>query len=287
MYYRVPRIKYLKPRTLEEAIELLTKIRGSRVLAGGTDLLVDLKTGRVSAEALVDIGAIRELRGVEDLGDRIRIGAATRLQEIVESDVVARELPLLRNAVESMGSWQIRNLATVGGNLCNASPAADTAPPLLAYEAELVIVGPRGTRVVPITKFFTGYRRTALEEGEILKEIVIGKRAWSGWSYIKLGRRSSFTLSIGSVAVLTSTRGGVLEDVRIALGSVAPTPIRAYRAEEYLRGREVSLEVLERAAEIAREEASPIDDVRASAWYRREMVYRLTLDALKTSLGWS
>jgi CO/xanthine dehydrogenase FAD-binding subunit len=287
MYYRVPRIKYLKPRTLEEAIELLTKIRGSRVLAGGTDLLVDLKTGRVSAEALVDIGAIRELRGVEDLGDRIRIGAATRLQELVESDVVARELPLLRNAVESMGSWQIRNLATVGGNLCNASPAADTAPPLLAYEAELVIVGPRGTRVVPITKFFTGYRRTALEEGEILKEIVIGKRAWSGWSYIKLGRRSSFTLSIGSVAVLTSTRGGVLEDVRIALGSVAPTPIRAYRAEEYLRGREVSLEVLERAAEIAREEASPIDDVRASAWYRREMVYRLTLDALKTSLGWS
>jgi carbon-monoxide dehydrogenase medium subunit len=287
MYYRVPRIKYLKPRTLEEAIELLTKIRGSRVLAGGTDLLVDLKTGRVSAEALVDIGAIRELRGVEDLGDRIRIGAATRLQEIVESDVVARELPLLRNAVESMGSWQIRNLATVGGNLCNASPAADTAPPLLAYEAELVIVGPRGTRVVPITKFFTGYRRTALGEGEILKEIVIGKRAWSGWSYIKLGRRSSFTLSIVSVAVLTSTRGGVLEDVRIALGSVAPTPIRAYRAEEYLRGREVSLEVLERAAEIAREEVSPIDDVRASAWYRREMVYRLTLDALKTSLGWS
>jgi len=287
MYYRVPRIKYLKPRTLEEVIELLTKIRGSRVLAGGTDLLVDLKTGRVSAEALVDIGAIRELRGVEDLGDRIRIGAATRLQEIVESDVVARELPLLRNAVESVGSWQIRNLATVGGNLCNASPAADTAPPLLAYEAELVIVGPRGTRVVPITKFFTGYRRTALEEGEILKEIVIGKRAWSGWSYIKLGRRSSFTLSIVSVAVLTSTRGGVLEDVRIALGSVAPTPIRAYRAEGYLRGREVSLEVLERAAEIAREEVSPIDDVRASAWYRREMVYRLTLDALKTSLGWS
>ena len=287
MYYRVPRIKYLKPRTLEEVIELLTKIRGSRVLAGGTDLLVDLKTGRVSAEALVDIGAIRELRGVEDLGDRIRIGAATRLQEIVESDVVARELPLLRNAVESVGSWQIRNLATVGGNLCNASPAADTAPPLLAYEAELVIVGPRGTRAVPITKFFTGYRRTALEEGEILKEIVIGKRAWSGWSYIKLGRRSSFTLSIVSVAVLTSTRGGVLEDVRIALGSVAPTPIRAYRAEGYLRGREVSLEVLERAAEIAREEVSPIDDVRASAWYRREMVYRLTLDALKTSLGWS
>jgi carbon-monoxide dehydrogenase medium subunit len=287
MYYRVPRIKYLKPRTLEEAIELLTKIRGSRVLAGGTDLLVDLKTGRVGAEALVDIGAIRELRGVEDLGDRIRIGAATRLQEIVGSDVVARELPLLRNAVESMGSWQIRNLATVGGNLCNASPAADTAPPLLAYEAELVIVGPRGTRVVPITKFFTGYRRTALEEGEILKEIVIGKRTWSGWSYIKLGRRSGFTLSIVSVAVLTSTRGGVLEDVRIALGSVAPTPIRAYRAEGYLRGREVSLEVLERAAEIAREEVSPIDDVRASAWYRREMVYRLTLDALKTSLGWS
>jgi carbon-monoxide dehydrogenase medium subunit len=287
MYYRVLQIKYFKPRTLEEAIELLTKVRNSRVLAGGTDLLVDLKTGRVSAEALVDVGAIRELRGIEDLGDRIRIGAATKLQELVESDVIARELPLLRKAVESMGSWQIRNLATVGGNLCNASPAADTAPPLLAYEAELIIVGPRGTRVVPVTKFFTSYRRVALEEGEILKEIVVRKSTWSGWSYIKLGRRSGFTLSIVSVAVLASTRGEILEDVRIALGSVAPTPIRAYKAEEYLRGREVSLEVLERAAEIAKEEVSPIDDVRASAWYRREIVYRLTLDALKTSLRWS
>jgi carbon-monoxide dehydrogenase medium subunit len=287
MYYRVLQIKYFKPRTLEEAIELLTKVRNSRVLAGGTDLLVDLKTGRVSAEALVDVGAIRELRGIEDLGDRIRIGAATKLQELAESDVIARELPLLRKAVESMGSWQIRNLATVGGNLCNASPAADTAPPLLAYEAELIIVGPRGTRVVPVTKFFTSYRMVALEEGEILKEIVVRKSTWSGWSYIKLGRRSGFTLSIVSVAVLASTRGEILEDVRIALGSVTPTPIRAYKAEEYLRGREVSLEVLKRAAEIAKEEVSPIDDVRASAWYRREMVYRLTLDALKTSLRWS
>jgi carbon-monoxide dehydrogenase medium subunit len=287
MYYRVLQIKYFKPRTLEEAIELLTKVRNSRVLAGGTDLLVDLKTGRVSAEALVDVGAIRELRGIEDLGDRIRIGAATKLQELAESDVIARELPLLRKAVESMGSWQIRNLATVGGNLCNASPAADTAPPLLAYEAELIIVGPRGTRVVPVTKFFTSYRMVALEEGEILKEIVVRKSTWSGWSYIKLGRRSGFTLSIVSVAVLASTRGEILEDVRIALGSVAPTPIRAYKAEEYLRGRKVSLEVLKRAAEIAKEEVSPIDDVRASAWYRREMVYRLTLDALKTSLRWS
>jgi len=287
MYYKALQVKYFKPRSLEEAIDILTKIRGSKVLAGGTDLLVDLKTGRVSAEALVDIGSLKELRGIEDLGDRVRIGATTKLQEIVESDVMAKELPLLRKAVENMGSWQIRNLATIGGNLCNASPAADTAPPLLAYEAELVIVGPKGSRVVPITKFFTGYRRVALEEGEILKEIVVKKSTWSGWSYIKLGRRSSFTLSIVSVATLISIRDGVFEDVRIALNSVAPTPIRAYAAEEYLRGKEVSLSALERAAEIAREEVSPIDDVRASAWYRREMVFRLTLDSLKSSLGWS
>jgi len=287
VYYKALRVKYFKPQTLEEAIGILTKILGSRVLAGGTDLLVDLKTGRASAEALVDIGSLRELRGIEDLGDRIRIGAATKLQEVVESDVVARELPLLRKAVEVMGSWQIRNLATIGGNLCNASPAADTAPPFLAYDAELHIVGPKGSRVVPITKFFTGYRRVALEEGEILKDIVIRKRTWSGWSYIKLGRRSSFTLSVVSVATLTSVRDGTFEDVRIALNSVAPVPIRAYAAEEYLRGREVNHSVLERAAEIVREEVSPIDDVRASAWYRREMVYRLTLDSLKNSLRWS
>ncbi len=285
MYYRLPKIEYFRPKTLEEAVGLLEKVEGSKVIAGGTDILVDAKTSRVRVKALVDIGSIAELRGIEDLGGAIRIGAATKLQELLESSAVSENLPLLRAAVESMASWQIRNMATVGGNLCNASPAADTAPPLLAYDAELVVVGPGGSRTVPITKFFTGYRATALGRAEILKEIIVRKAEWTGWNYIKLGRRDGFTLSIVAVAVLARVRNGTVEDVRIALNSVAPTPVRAYGAEEMLRGREVSRGALERAAREVMDEVSPIDDVRSTAWFRREMSYRLTLDALTKALG--
>ncbi|MEM0284948.1 MAG: xanthine dehydrogenase family protein subunit M, partial [Sulfolobales archaeon] len=230
MYYKLPKIDYYRPKTLDEAIRLLREIDNSRVIAGGTDLLVDMKTSRVRVRALVDISSIPDLRGIEDLGRTIRIGAATRLQELIESNVVSQNLPLLKAAVESMGSWQIRNMATIGGNLCNASPAADTAPPLLAYDAEFVVIGSEGLRVIPSTKFFVGYRKTALNPCEILKEILVKKSEWSGWSYVKLGRRGGFTLSVVAVAVLAKVIDGVVYDVRIALNSVAPVPIRAYKA---------------------------------------------------------
>ncbi len=285
MYYKLPRIEYYRPKTLEEAVRLLEEVEGSKVIAGGTDLLVDMKTSRAKARALVDVNSIAELRGVEDLGEVVRIGAATKLQELLESPIISENLPLLRAAVESMASWQIRNMATIGGNLCNASPAADTAPPLLAYEAELVIAGRGGLRTVPITKFFTGYRRTALSPTEVLKDIIVRKSEWTGWGYIKLGRRGGFTLSVVAVAALARVRDGVIEDVRIALNSVAPTPVRAYRTEEALRGREVSRDLLEKVARTVVDEISPIDDVRSTAWYRREMSYRLALDALTEALG--
>lgn len=285
MYYRIPEVEYYRPRTLDEALRLLREVEGSKVISGGTDLLVDMKTSRVKVRALVDIGSIAELRGVEDLGGVVRIGAATRLQELLESRTVSQSLPLLRAAVESMGSWQIRNMATIGGNLCNASPAADTAPPLLAYEAELVAVSWRGLRVIPATRFFVDYRRTALSNDEILKEILVKRSEWTGWSYVKLGRRSGFTLSIVSVAVLARTSNDIIDDIRIALNSVAPVPVRAYKAEEILRGKRVSRSLLEEAARVVASEVSPIDDVRSTSWYRKEMSYRLTLDALTKALG--
>ncbi|MEM1651294.1 MAG: xanthine dehydrogenase family protein subunit M [Sulfolobales archaeon] len=285
MYYKLPKIDYYRPKTLDEAIRLLREIDYSKVIAGGTDLLVDMKTSRVRVRALVDISSIPDLRGIEDLGRTIRIGAATRLQELIESNVVSQNLPLLKAAVESMGSWQIRNMATIGGNLCNASPAADTAPPLLAYDAEFVVIGSEGLRVVPSTKFFVGYRKTALNPCEILKEILVKKSEWSGWSYVKLGRRGGFTLSVVAVAVLAKVINGVVHDVRIALNSVAPVPIRAYKAEEVIRGKRVSWSLIEEAASTVAGEVTPIDDVRSTSWYRREMSYRLAKDALAKALG--
>ncbi|MEM0066205.1 MAG: xanthine dehydrogenase family protein subunit M [Sulfolobales archaeon] len=285
MYYKLPKIDYYRPKTLDEAIRLLREIDNSRVIAGGTDLLVDMKTSRVRVRALVDISSIPDLRGIEDLGRTIRIGAATRLQELIESNVVSQNLPLLKTAVESMGSWQIRNMATIGGNLCNASPAADTAPPLLAYDAEFVVIGSEGLRVIPSTKFFVGYRKTALNPCEILKEILVKKSEWSGWSYVKLGRRGGFTLSVVAVAVLAKVIDGVVYDVRIALNSVAPVPIRAYKAEEVVRGKRVSWSLIEEAANTVAGEVTPIDDVRSTSWYRREMSYQLAKDALAKALG--
>jgi len=285
LYYKLPKIDYYRPKTLDEAIRLLREIDNSRVIAGGTDLLVDMKTSRVRVRALVDISSIPDLRGIEDLGRTIRIGAATRLQELIESNVVSQNLPLLKAAVESMGSWQIRNMATIGGNLCNASPAADTAPPLLAYDAEFVVIGSEGLRVIPSTKFFVGYRKTALNPCEILKEILVKKSEWSGWSYVKLGRRGGFTLSVVAVAVLAKVIDGVVYDVRIALNSVAPVPIRAYKAEEVVRGKRVSWSLIEEAANTVAGEVTPIDDVRSTSWYRREMSYQLAKDALAKALG--
>ncbi|MEM2413977.1 MAG: xanthine dehydrogenase family protein subunit M [Sulfolobales archaeon] len=285
MYYKLPKIDYYRPKTLDEAIRLLREIDNSRVIAGGTDLLVDMKTSRVRVRALVDISSIPDLRGIEDLGRTIRIGAATRLQELIESNVVSQNLPLLKAAVESMGSWQIRNMATIGGNLCNASPAADTAPPLLAYDAEFVVIGSEGLRVIPSTKFFVGYRKTALNPCEILKEILVKKSEWSGWSYVKLGRRGGFTLSVVAVAVLAKVIDGIVYDVRIALNSVAPVPIRAYKAEEVVRGKRVSWSLIEEAANTVAGEVTPIDDVRSTSWYRREMSYQLAKDALAKALG--
>lgn len=285
MYYKLPTVDYYRPKTLDEAIKLLREVENSKVIAGGTDLLVDMKTSRVRVRALVDISSISELLGVEDLSETIRIGAATKLQELIESRAVSQSLPLLKAAVESMGSLQIRNMATIGGNLCNASPAADTAPPLLAYDAELVIAGSEGLRTIPSTKFFVGYRKTALNSREILKEILIRKSEWSGWSYIKLGRRNGFTLSVVAIAVLAKVVDNVVYDVRIALNSVAPTPIRVYRAEEVIRGKRVNWGLIEEAAKTVASEVTPIDDVRSTSWYRREMSYRLAIDALARALG--
>jgi len=284
MFYRIPEVNYFRASTLEEALELISKLESVKVLAGGSDLLIDLKVRRYEVKNVVDISGLKELNYVEDRGDHVAIGAATKLQDIVESPVIAAKAPVLAEAVNEMASWQVRNVATIGGNLCNASPAADTAPPLLVLNAKLRLVSLEGEREVPITEFFLGPRKTVLRKGELLREIVVPYERGAGASFIKLGRRNAFTLSVVAVATLVKVRNGIFDDVRVALNSVAPKPVRAASVEKFLKSREVSLSAIEEGAKRVLQDISPISDVRASADYRKEMSVALTKESLLRSL---
>ena len=284
MFYRIPEINYFRASTLEEALELLNKLESVKVLAGGSDLLIDLKIRRYEVKNVVDISGIKELNYIEDRGEHVAIGAATKLQDIVESPIIATKAPVLAEAVNEMASWQIRNVATIGGNLCNASPAADTAPPLLVLNARLHLVSLEGEREVPITGFFLGPRKTVLRKGELLREIVVPYERGAGASFIKLGRRNAFTLSVVAVATLVKVRNGIFDDVRVALNSVAPKPVRAVSVEKFLKSREVSMSAIEEGAKRVLQDISPISDVRASADYRKEMSVVLTKESLLRSL---
>ena len=280
------RFEYFAPKTLDEAVDLLSRFRGrAKVLAGGTDLIVQMKVGRVRPEYVVSIRWLRELDFIDAREDGLHIGALTKLRRIEKSDVVRRDFIALYEAVKAMGGVQVRCMGTVGGNLCNASPAADTAPPLMVYEARVKAVSTRGEREIPITKFFKGPGKSALEPDEILTEVMIPYQpANTGSAFLKVAR-TSMDLAKVNVAVAINVREGVVRWARIALGAVAPTPIRALKAEAYLAGKELGEDVIARAAEIAASETRPITDVRSTAWYRREVSKVLVKDALRIAYG--
>jgi len=283
LFYQIPKLNYHKPKNLNEALKLLKELGDAKPIAGGTDLMVDMKIGRVKTRNLIDISDLREIRKIEFHKDSIIIGAAVTLQEIINNERIRREIPILVEAAENLGSWQIRNVATIGGNICNASPAADMAPPLLILNSKLKLSSINGDRVIPLEKFFKGPRQTELMVDELLTEIVVPKESCNaGMKFIKIGRRRAHTLSIVAVAVAVRTMEDKIEYVRIALNSIAPTPIRAYKTEEELIGSRVN-EVEGKVKKLI-EEIKPISDVRASAEYRREMAVKITIDALKMSI---
>jgi len=234
----LPRFKYLRPKSFEEALELLDKYgEQAKLLAGGTDLIVKMKDDVVKPKYVIDLSRLEELKFISKEDGVIKIGALTTLREIETSPIIRENVHVLSDAVEKMASWQIRNLGTIGGNLCNASPAADTAPPLLVLEAELKLTSSEGERTVPIDQFFTGPGETILKNNELLTEIQIPIMSnHAGTAFLKLGRRFAHTLSIVSVATLVVVEDDVFKDVRIALGSVAPTPVRAKKTEDRFRG---------------------------------------------------
>ncbi len=277
--------EYFKAVSVEEAVKLLAQYgEKSSYIAGGTDLLVE-KNPQV--EVLIDITGLG-LSYIKSDGQGIRIGATTVLADIETSPILSKgPYNIMMQAAHAMGTPQIRNLATIGGNICNAVPSADSAPALLVLDAILVIAGPAGERSMDIAEFFQGARKNALDRGELLTEIqlpIIPDHA--GTAFIKKGRVATADMALVNAAVrLSLAADNTCRDVHIALGAVAPTPLRAREAEEMLSGKEPKEELLRQVAARASEEIKPISDVRSSAEYRMTLSRILVEQALKEAVA--
>jgi carbon-monoxide dehydrogenase medium subunit len=282
------RFEYFEPATLAEAVALLGRCDGrASVLAGGTDLLVEIKEHVRRPDYVVNIKRIPGMDALSyDAKVGLRFGALVTSRAIEISPVVQEKYPGLLQAVRELGSIQVRNRATVVGNICRASPSADTLPPLIADGASARIFGPAGDRKVALEDFFTGPGRTVLERDELVTEITIPPPPpRTGKIYIKHGRRKAMELATVGVAVSLTLEDDACREARIALGAVAPTPIRARQAEALLRDRAISERLIETAAQAAMAEVLPISNVRASAEYRRQMVGVLTKRALTHAIA--
>jgi carbon-monoxide dehydrogenase medium subunit len=275
---------YLRPTRLDEALELLDHYGDrARIIAGGTDVLVELSRGIKPTETLLDITALSDLRYVRQEGECIVLGAlATHNDVLASATCVERALPLAQ-ACSEVGAPQIRTRATVAGNLITASPANDTITPLMALDASVVLVSRAGERTIPLESFYEGVRRTVLRPNELLREIRIpAMGANQRGLFLKLGLRRAQAISVINVAfVLTFTADDVVEDARITLGSVAPTIVRAATVEDYLRGKRLDAATCAEAGRLVSGDAAPIGDVRGSAAYRVATLESLVSDGLR------
>lgn len=309
------RFDYLKPKTLDEALSLLNQYGDkAKLIAGGTDVMVMIKQKTMAPDILISLQGIPGLDQIQYNGS-LKIGPMVTHRAIEKSELIRGEFSCLADSADVIGSIQIRNVATMGGNICTAAPSADTVAPLLVLDARLKLNGSKSERTLPIDQFFTAPGETVMKQGEILTEILIPKPLPNtGSAYWKLQRRLALDLPILGVGILisldkatvtcsdllctTSSISTVLhsleeeelicKEIRIALGVAAPTPIRAKKAEDLLRGRKLSDELLEKVAFTASEEAQPRDSIRGEAWYRRDMikvlVKRMVMRALERVL---
>lgn len=281
----LPRFEYRHASSLLQAMTLLAENAEARPLAGGTDLLVDLRERRQTPRLLVDISELAELRGVAREDGGLRIGGGVTVGELLASPLVAERLPALREAGRGFADFLTRNKATLGGNLANGSPGADLVVPLLACDARVVLASPAGERTLPLDGFLLGPRRTALRPGELVRAVVVPGAAGRQFFY-KLGLKRGGAIAVVSVATRVALdAGGRCVEARIALGAVAPRPFRATEAEGALAGGPLTPATIGRAAELAATAARPISDVRGSEDYRRAMVRALVVRGLTEALS--
>jgi CO/xanthine dehydrogenase FAD-binding subunit len=282
----VKEFEYLAPQNMQQALEWLNTHRSrARVLAGGTDLYLRLRKGVFLPDYVIDLKRITGLDYITaDRGGGVQMGATTLQDDVAGSSLIQQLYPALAEAASWVGAVQTRNRATVVGNLCNASPAADTAPALLSYGAQVKIASAQGERTIALEEFFVGPGRTALQENELVAEIILpAPQPHSGAAFFRR-TRTAMDIALVCGATMLQLRNGSCQSARIALGAVGPTPLRATRAEAALQGQALTDQTIEDASRLASEEARPIDDVRSSAEYRREMVRVLTRRGLRQAL---
>jgi len=278
---RLPKFEYFEPKTVKEACSLHLQYKDkARFMAGGTDVVTKMKRRDITPQYIIGLKAIPHLNYIEHDGAQgLRIGALTALDEIETSPLVRDRFSILAEAINLMASPSIRSLATIGGNLCNAVPSADSAPPLIVMGARVKLVNPIRERVVPLEEFFVGPGETVLDDDEMMVEIQAPDLpAHSGGVYIKHTLRRHLDLAMVGVAVMVTLdkAGEVCQDIKIALGAVSPTPIRAGEAEGMLKGKKFDEKLIGQAAQAAAEICCPISDIRSSEWYRKDMVKVLT-----------
>ncbi len=281
----LPKFQYHAPRTLAEAVQLIDTLDNAKPVIGGTDLVPLLREAACSPSHIVDLNNVAELNYVREEDGFICIGATATHSQVAASELM-RKAPAVVDAVSRIGSVQIRNRGSITGNLCNASPAADSAPPLLVYDAEVEIVSSGDTAILPLPELFAGPKINSLEPNELVTGIRFPVPPESSSSSFKrIARRKAFTLSVVSAAAYVEMDGGVCTEARVAFGSVAETPIRAPRVEELLTGEEMDGQTISEAAEAANQSVAPVTDMRGTAEYRRDMCGVLLKRALYTAVG--
>ncbi len=285
------KFEYHQPSTLKQALSLMEKLKGcGKYIAGGTDILVRMKQRAIHPDTLISLRAIDRLKTISHNG-ALSIGSMTSFRELERDPVIAQVYPALARAVSGLANPQVRNVATVGGNLCNAAPSADCAPPLIVMQATLKLQGPGGEREVPIDQFFTGPGENCMEAEEVLTQIQIPKKAnHTGMAFLKVGRVAQDIAVVNAAALLVMDKKKCGE-CRLAVGAVAPVPLRLRNVEKLIEGEEIGPELLDRVSQMVEQEVSPITDVRSTEEYRRIMsgvlIKRAIQQALKNAEGGS
>jgi len=290
MFRTLPRFEYLGPETVEETLALLNEYgRKAKVLAGGTDLIPEMKWGEYRPDFVIALRRISGLDNIEyDKKNGLKLGAMCKIAQIEKSDVIKNKYPVLAQAASVLASMEIRNRGTVGGNLCTAAPSADMPPSLLALEAKAVIASKDGERVLPLEEFFAGPKKTILNHDEILVRLEVpSMKPNSAGEYVKFGRRRAMEIAmIGVAALLTvEPEENRCIDAKLALATAAPTPIRAKEAEKKLTGKKLDPDIIEEAAQMASKEASPRTSWRTTEEYRRDLIPVLVRRAIRTALN--
>lgn len=277
-------VNYFAPTDVGEAVKLLAE-HGDKaaVLAGGTDLVAALNYYEMKPGTLVYIGGLG-LDYIKEEDGKLVIGAGTTGAQLIASDLIAEKFPVLLDAARTHGSPAVRSVATIGGNLGTGSPAGDLIPPLMVMDAEVLLVSAGGERVVPVKDFFTGPQQTVRKPDELIVEIRVPLQAGKA-AFQKLGRRKAQTCALASATARLEMDGKVCKDARIVLGSMAPTPIRCIKAEGMITGKELDEGLIAKCAAEAIAESSPIDDQRATAWYRKQAGKALVARAVAQAAG--